>query len=153
MFISDVPKALQVNVRDKGTVLAGFYWNGTPGVKLRYDELTTYPLKDRVALPEQELTARVRSLFPSTTQIVSVRPDSLSLIITDRPGATAIVLPDVQVAVSPQSVISGPITVSPDTVTVYCARHLAAMPRSVKTMTLSRSDITDTLVAEVRIHP
>ncbi len=153
IFISEIPKAIQVNVRDKGTVLAGFYWNGSPGLKLRYDELTSYPVKDRVAFSEQELTSRVRSLFASTTQVVSIRPDSLSLIVTDRPGSTAIVVPDVQVVPSPQSVISGPIRVSPDTVTVYCARHLSAMPKMVKTMTLSRSDLTDTLVAEVRLHP
>lgn len=153
MFISDVPKFIQVNVRDKGTVLAGYYWNGTPGLKLCYEELIHYPLKDRVALPEQELTARVRSLFPSTTQIAGIRPDSLSLIVTDLPGSTAIVVPDVQVVPSPQCVISGPITISPDTVTVYSARHLAAVPRTVRTMTISRSELTDTLVAEVRIHP
>lgn len=153
IFISDVPKFLQVNVRDKGTVLAGFSWNGTPGLKLRYDEMTHYPLKDRVAFSEQELTARVRSLFPSTSQVTAIRPDSLSLIVTDRPGSRAIVVPDVQVVPSPQCVISGPITVSPDTVIVYSARHLAAIPRSVKTMTLNRSDLTDTLVAEVRLHP
>lgn len=153
VFVSDVPKSLQVNVRDKGTTLAGYYWNGVPSLKLSYDEFTTYPLKDRIAFPEQELTARVRSLFSSSSQIVSIRPDSLSLVYTDRPGATAIVVPDVQVVPSPQCVISGPITVSPDTVTVYSARHLSAMPASVKTMTLSRSNLKDTLVAEVRIHP
>lgn len=152
-FISEVPKSLTVNVRDKGSVLAGFFWNGTPGLKIRYDELTVYPLRDRVAFPEQELTSRVRSLFSSTTQVVSVRPDSLSLIYTDRPGAKAVVIPDLQVEPSAQSVISGPITISPDTVTVYAARHLAVRPSSVKTMTLNRSDLTDTLVCEVRIHP
>lgn len=153
IFISEVPKTLQVNVRDKGTVLAGFYWNGTPALKLRYNELTSYPLKDRVAFPEQELASRVRSLFASTSQIVSVRPDSLSLIITDRPGTRAIVIPDLQIEPSPQSVISGPVKISPDTVTVYTARHLAARPTTVKTMTLSRSGLTDTLVCEVRIRP
>lgn len=152
-FISEVPRSLQVNVRDKGTVLAGYIWNGVPTLRLRYDELTHYPLKDRVALSEQDLQARVRALFPSTAQVGGIRPDSLSFIVTDRPGSTAIVLPEVQAVASPQCVISGPITVSPDTVTVYSARHLAASPRSVKTMTVSRTDLTDTLVVEVRIHP
>lgn len=152
-FISAVPKSLTVNVRAKGTMIAGFYWNGTPSLKIRYDELTVYPLKDRVAFPEQELTARVRSLFSSTTQVVSVRPDSLSLIYTDRPGSKSIVIPDIQVNPSPQSVISGPIRVSPDSVTVFAARHLAKIPAEVKTMSISRSGLTDTLVCEVKLRP
>lgn len=152
-FISEVPKSLTVNVRDKGSVLAGFYWNGAPGLKIRYDELTAYPLKDRVAFPEQELAARVRALFASTTQVVSVRPDSLSLIYTDRPGTKALVIPDLQIEPSAQSVISGPVTISPDTVLVYAARHLAVRPSSVKTMLLSRTDLTDTLVCDVKIRP
>lgn len=152
-FISEVPKALTVNVRDKGSVLAGFYWNGTPGLKISYDELTAYPLRDRVAFPAQELTSRVRSLFASTTQVVSIRPDSLSLIYTDRPGTRAVVIPDLQVEPSSQSVISGPITISPDSVTVYAARHLTVKPLSVQTMTLNRSGLTDTLICEVKIRP
>ncbi len=152
-FISEVPKSLTVNVRDKGSVLAAYYWNATPGLKIRYDELTAYPLKDRVAFPEVELNARVRGLFASTTQVVSIRPDSLSFIITDRPGVRAVVIPDLQVEPSAQSVISGSITVSPDTVTAYAARHLASRPVSVKTMPISRTDLTDTLVYKVRLRP
>lgn len=152
-FISDVPKSLTVNVRAKGTVFAGYYWNGTPSMKLRYDEMVVYPLKDRVALPEQELTARIRSLFSSTTQVVSVRPDSLSFIFTDRPGVKAVVIPDLQVDPSPQSVISGPVKISPDTVTVYSAGHLAVHPAEVTTMSINRSGLTDTLVCEVRLRP
>lgn len=153
VFVSDVPKVLQVNVRDKGTTLAGYSWNGVHSLKLRYDEFTNYPLKDRIAFPEQELIARVRSILSSTSQVVGIRPDSLSLVYTDRPGAPVVVVPDVQVVPSPQCVISGPIKVSPDTVTVYSARHLSVMPASVKTLTLSRTNLKDTLVAEVRIHP
>lgn len=152
-FISEPPQHIQVSLRDKGSVLAGYIWNGTPTLKLDYGQMEQDALKDRVVLGEQQLQARVHALFPATAQVVSIRPDSLSLIVTDRPGRIAQVIPDVNAVADPQSVICGPITVSPDTVMVYSARHLSATPRTVRTMTVNRTDLKDTLVLEVRLHP
>lgn len=152
-FITEPPHSIQVNVRDKGSVLASYVWNGAPSLKIDYDEMEQDALKDRVVLGEQQMQTRIHSLFPATAQVVSLRPDSLSLVVTDRPGHVARVIPDVKAVADPQCVISGAITVSPDTVTVYSARHLAATPRTVKTMTVNRTDLKDTLVVEVRLHP
>ncbi len=151
-FISDVPQTLQVAVRDKGTVLTSFIWNGTPTLELDYERLTAYPDRDRVGLSESALNTQVRGLFAATTQVVSIRPDSLSFIITDRPGRKSIVMPDLNITPSPQSVISGPITIQPDTVTVFAARHLAAYPRVVHTQSVVKSNVKDTLVMEVKLR-
>lgn len=151
-FISDVPQTLQVAVRDKGTVLTSFSWNGTPTLVLDYERLTAYPDRDRVAMSEQTLNAQVRGLFAATTQVVSIRPDSLSFIITNRPGRKSIVMPDLSITPSPQSVISGDIKIEPDTVTVFAAPHLAAYPRIVYTQSMVRTNVKDTLVMDLKLR-
>lgn len=152
-FISELPEAVVVNVRDKGSVLANYFIAGAPTLKVKYGELLSDPVMDRVLMGEQELGSRVRALFGSTTQIVDMHPDSLSFIVTDTPGRRVPVVADIEALPSARSVISGPIRVEPDSVTVYTARHLAVRLRAAHTVSVSRSDLTDTLVMEVRLRP
>ncbi|MCX4330919.1 MAG: hypothetical protein OSJ24_01840 [Muribaculaceae bacterium] len=150
-FVTEPPEFLQVGVRDKGTVLANYSLAGSRTLKIAYSEMTSDESKDRVFLSEQQLGGRLRSLFDPTTQIVSVRPDSLSLIVTDHAPSTARVIADVDASAASQFVISGPITIQPDTVKVYTARHLASRPRIVRTARITRTELTDTLSLEVRL--
>lgn len=152
-FVSEPPPFLQVGIRDKGTVLANYTIGGGRTLKINYSDLTFDESKDRVTLTEQQLNSRLRSLFDPTTQIVSIRPDSLSLIVTDRAPNAARVVADVEATAASQFVISGPITVTPDTVKVYSARHLRIRPHVVKTAKITRSELKDTLCLEVRLMP
>lgn len=152
-FISDVPPTLQVSVRDKGTVLANYVWGGTPSLKVAYKDFVYDEVKDRVVMGELALESKVRGLFGSTTQVVALRPDSLSLIITDKAPTLAKVIPEIEASPASQCVISGPITVSPDTVKVYSARHLPVKARQVRTVKLNRTGLRDTLQLQVRLQP
>lgn len=152
-FISEPPSFLQVGLRDKGTLLANYSLSGTRTVKINYGDFAFNEEEDRLTLTEQQLNSRLRALFDPTTQIISVRPDSLSFIVTDRAPTQARVVPDVEVSPASQFVISGPVEVEPDTVKVYSARHLRIRPSKVKTVKITRSDLRDTLVAEVRLQP
>ena len=152
-FISVVPANLNINVRDKGAVLANYKWGGLPQLRLSYKDFTYDDRTDRIVLGKQDLESKVRSLFSSSTQLLSIRPDSLSLVVTDSPGVRAKVHPDIEVTPSAQSVISGPIRIQPDSVTVYSARKMPIAAREVRTMHVVRNGLTDTLVMEVRLHP
>lgn len=152
-FITEAPATIAVGLRDKGTQLMTYRWKGTPTLKIRYADFTYHTAKDRLAMSKPELEARVRSLLGTATQVVAMRPDSLSLIVTDRPGKAVPVRAVANITSSGESVISGPITVEPESVMVYSARHLAVMPREVNTMAVSRSDVTDTLNVRVGLKP
>lgn len=151
-FITEPPQYMLVGVRDKGTVLANYSISGARTLKVSYADMTFDETNDRLTMTEQQLGARLRSLFDPTTQIVSMRPDSLSLIVTDRAPNRAKVIADVEVTPAGQYVISGPITVSPDTVNVYSARHLRVRPRTVRTAKITRTELKDTLQLEVRLQ-
>lgn len=152
-FISEPPAFLQISVRDKGTVLTNYSLGGSRTLKINYSDMTFDESKDRVTLSEQQLNSRLRTIFDPTTQIVSVRPDSLSFIVTDRAPNKAQVVADIEATPAGQFVISGPITVTPDTVSVYSARHLRIRPKIVRTAKISRTELKDTLCVEVRLQP
>lgn len=153
-FISEMPENIQVSVRDKGTSLFNYSWGGSPLLKINYSDFTYDALKDRIVLGEQQLNSLLRGTFGTSAQIVSMRPDSLSLTITDRPATLAVVSPQIEVTAAAQSVIFGPITVSPDTVKIYSARYVRVdkLP-VVETVKITRSDAKDTLHIEAPLVP
>jgi hypothetical protein len=152
-FISDVPGTITVSVRDKGTSLVNYVWGNMPTLKIRYNEFTHNSYNERIVCSQQELNMRVRSLFGANAQVMSLRPDSLSFVVTDQPGRPAKVVPCIDAQASIQSVISGPITVKPDSVLIYSAKKLPITMQTVSTMEISRTELTDTLTLEVRIKP
>ncbi len=151
-FITEPPAYLTLGVRDKGTVLANYSISGGKTLKIDYSDMVFDDARDRVTLSTQVLENRLRTFFDPTTQIVSVRPDSLSLIVTDRSPNLARVIPDVDISPASQFVIAGPVKVEPDTVSVYSARHLHVRPRTVRTVKITRTELKDSLTFEVSLQ-
>ncbi len=149
--ISDIPKTVSVSVRDKGTSLLHVAYGGNPRISVKYSDLTSDELNDRMVISEQMLKSRVRELFSSSAQVVTAVPDSISLIVTDRQPVYARVTDNVEVTVDPQCAISGPITVEPDTVAVYFAPHASLPSAALTTEKLVRSNLKDTLRVELRV--
>lgn len=150
-FISDVPQTLLVSVRDRGTSLFNYSWSGVPSLNIPFGEMNREKRGSRVTIPALEMSSRVRSLFGQQAQVLSVRPDSLNLIFTDRPGRRVKVTPDVDATPSWQSVISGKITVEPDSVTIYSVAQMSTGISKIPTMELKLDDLTETYVGKVRI--
>lgn len=150
-FISDVPPTLLVSVRDRGTSLFNYTWSGTPGLTVPFSEMNADAAGSRVTIPGQEMSSRVRSLFGQQAQVLSVRPDSLNLIYTSLPGRKVKVIPAVNAHTSWQSVISGKITVSPDSVMLYSVNKLGAAMKHIDTAELTLDELTETYTGSVRV--
>ena len=151
-FISDVPDAVQVSLRDKGTSLAEYVWGSAPTITVSYNKLHHDKYKNRLTLSATELTAAVRSVVGASAKVQNIRPDSLSIIFTTRPGRKMPVSAVVDVTPSLQCVISGKVKVEPESVMVYSANALPRSLKTVSTSTLIRSEVADTLIAEVSLR-
>lgn len=151
IFISDVPQTLLVSVRDRGTSLFNYSWSGVPTLGIPFKEMNSEPGSSRVTIPGNEMASRVRSLFGQQAQVLSVRPDSLNLIYTKQPGRRVKVAPDVNINPSWQSVIAGPVTVEPDSVTVYSVARLSGNFDRVSTVELTLDDISETYTGKLRL--
>lgn len=150
-FISDPPKDIHVTVRDQGVALLRYDWGSTKPLDFSYADFTYDEVNDRLVLSSQKLNARLRDIYSGSAQIMTVRPDSLSLVVTTRKPSMAKVIPDVSVTTSSQTVISGPITVRPDSVRIYTATHAALPELTVHTEKLIRTGLEDTLRVKLEI--
>ncbi len=150
-FISEVPQTLLVSVRDKGTSLFNYTWSGTPSLSIPFNEMKADKSSSRVTIPGQEMSSRVRSLFGQQAQVLSVRPDSLNLVYTSKPGHKVKVVAEVNAVPSWQSVISGKITVDPDSVTVYSVDRISGNIGQLSTEKIDLEDISETYTGKVRL--
>ena len=151
-FISEVPDNVHINVRDKGTELLKFNWGGTPTLKIPYGDFTADSYGERLTVSQAALQAKVGQLIGAGAQVMGVRPDSLSFLVTDLPGRRVAVSPQVKASASALSVLSGPVTVSPDSVTVYSTRSASSQLRKAKTRPTERTELTDTVRLEVLLE-
>lgn len=151
-FITEPPEYISVSLRDKGTILANYSLGGIKTLKINYSDFIFDSTKDRITLSAQTLDNRLRSFFDATTQIVTIRPDSLSMIVTDRVPNLAHVIAEVDATPAAQFIIAGPISVAPDTVRAYYARHIPQRTRTAHTVKIVRSELRDSVTFEVALQ-
>lgn len=150
-FISDVPSRIHISVRDKGIELLRYKWSGTPQITVNYDELTYDEHNDRVSFSNQLLLSKLHTSLPASATILTCQPDSLSITVTKRAPTPARVYADVEITPSPECVISGPVTVNPDTVLIYSGNHAQIPSSKIHTEKLIRSGVKDTLHVSVSL--
>ena len=81
-FISDVPKTIHVEVRDKGSGLMRTMWMKTPTVNLNFRELAEH---GQLRCSHSDMMAALKETFGTGATIISTSIDSLRLANTDRP--------------------------------------------------------------------
>lgn len=150
-LISDVPKAINVSVRDKGSALIKYVWGESPTMKIKFDEYDNG--ENRVIMGESEINSRLRSFFSSGCQITSSKPDSINIYYTTGKGRKAGVKINTDLHPALQYTINGDITVSTDSVTIYSVSDLPLALNSVNTETIVRDNLKDTAYIDVKIIP
>lgn len=150
--ISNVPVSLSVSVKGKGTQLVRYLWaRSTPSLKLRFD--SRHCVNSNFNYTRQQLDARLRDYFGAGVQIVSCRPDSLHIAYTSRPGKRIKVAINADITPELQYIISGPITASTDSVTIYSNKPIPKTLTHVSTEPIVRSGLRDTTRYKVHIQP
>lgn len=152
-FISEVPVAVKASVRDKGSILMRYHFNHSKVMKIEWSEYVGRTDDNKFLMGRQDLGARLREYFGTSSQIVTVAPDSLKLIYTTAPGRRVAVRLNADVRPALGSIVNGPLVVGTDSVTLYSVTDMPHSLNSVETMPLVRSNLTDTTVVLVKIKP
>ncbi len=150
-FISDVPAAVKVSVRDKGSALIRHRMGGVKPMKLDWKDYASSGSK--FMMGKVDLGARLRDYFGSSSQIVTVVPDSIRINYTTDPGRKVPVLVRADVHAAFGSVVNGPLTIDTDSVTLYALNDLPLDLNAVETIPIVRSNLSDTSRITVRIDP
>lgn len=148
--IEESPKVL-VRVKAKGVQMLKYTWGAQPKLKINFN---TYATDDnRIYVSRTQLTSLINEYFGHGISISSIKPDSLDLTYTTRPGVPVKVRVVSNVQAAAQSVINGDISSDIDSVLVYSVGTIPASLTEIVTDSIVLTDLKDSLVREVNLRP
>ncbi len=150
VIIKDFPSTISATVQAKGSQLMRFFWGKTPALKINL-ESTRKQTEGVFTLSPQKVEARLRDYFGQGVQLLSARPDSLTLTYTRHDGRRVPLTVKADITPDILSISSGEPTANVDSVTLYALGDIPSSIRSVATETLVKSGLKDTARYEVRV--
>lgn len=157
-FISEVPKSLHVEVKDKGSSLMRTMWLKTPTMNLNFRELAE---NGQFICSRSDIMVALKETFGISASIISSSIDSLRLVYTDRPGKSVPVVVSVQAFPKAGFVVYGTPTADPVRVTAYGPREILDTLKRVFTKAYLETDLSESKqfvsdlkpIREVRLIP
>lgn len=149
-FITTPPQYIDVSVKDKGRALVKFDWGTPPTVEVRYGDFIKKG-ENRIVINQEMLSNNIRNSFGSGCEILSIRPDSINLITTSRPGDRLPVFLDITVATEPQFVSYGAMKCDYDSVTVYSLNGIPSNTLNVRTEPVTLRNLKDSTTIKVTL--
>lgn len=151
-FISEVPKTIHVEVKDKGSSLMRTMWLKTPTVTLNFRDLSDH---GQMICSRSDMMSALKETFGSTATILSSSIDSLRLVYTDRPGKSIPVVVLVKANARAGYIVYGQPTAEPTRVTAYGPREIIDTLTRVMTKSYVEQDLSESksFVSELRTIP
>lgn len=108
-----------------------------------------YKSGNKVQFSEAGLKAFFRNMVGGGCQILSVTPDSLSVVYTSQPGIKLPVHANVHVTPAPHYVITGNVKSLIDSVTLYAAGSMDTVYRYLSTVPFTLADVRKSQIVRV----
>lgn len=137
-FISDVPKHIHVEVRDKGSNLMRTSWLHSPTVNLDFRVLAD---GDQLICSRSDMMVALKEAFGGNASILSSSVDSLRLTFTRRPGKPVPVQVSVQARAKAGFVVCGAPKAEPSRVVAYGPREILDTLTRVFTKSYVENDL------------
>lgn len=142
-FISDMPKAIHVEVRDKGSSLMRSIWLKTPTLTLNFREFAE---NGQMVCSRSDIMSALKETFGNSASILSSSLDSLRLVYTDRPGKSVPVVVEVKASAKAGYIVYGNPVSDPPRVTAYGLREIIDTLHRVMTKSYVEQDLSETKI-------
>lgn len=139
-FISEVPKSIHVEVKDKGSSLMRTMWMKTPTLNLNFRDLAEH---GQLICSRTDMMAALKETFGINATILSCSIDSLRLVYTDRPGKSIPVVVAVSASARAGFTVYGLPVADPTRVTAYGPREILDTLTRVFTKAYRESDLSE----------
>lgn len=149
-LLSGYNTSLSITIKDKGSSLMKYGWGNTPTMKLRFNDFTKQN-DTLLLLTSAQLNSAIRGMFGSSATIVAMRPDSLRISYTKRPGVRVPISVKSEIHTLPQYAYAGHPITSVDSVWVYSNSSRRNRIHAITTKSIVLSDLTDTTTMEVAL--
>lgn len=144
--ISPVPNFINVNVRSRGTTLLRYIFNTSPEMNIDY---RNYISGNKIDINDASLKTYFRNKLGSSTQIISVNPDSIVILFTSSRGVEIPVKVDAQVEPGPQYAIIGKVRSLTDSVKLYSLDNAAEKIASISTQPIVLNNVSSSQTLRV----
>lgn len=149
IIASDVPKAVQIVLRDKGTTLLNYmYGDKLPAVVIDY-EVYANP-SGHIRILAAEILRQIRPKLASGTQVVSIRPDTLELYYNNGSSKRVPVRMEGQITPAAGYTISSQ-RIAPDSVLVYASDEQLAAIDAAHVQPVYLRDISAPVSAKLKL--
>lgn len=149
-FISDVPRTIHVEVKDKGSSLMRTAWLKTPTVDLDFRELSE---NGQFICSRSDMMGALKEVFGMSATIVSSSLDSLRLVYTDRPGKSVPVVVELQTSAKAGFVVSNAPSADPPRVKVFGPREILDTITRVFSKRYVENDLSEPVEFETDLMP
>ncbi|MDE7345697.1 MAG: YbbR-like domain-containing protein [Muribaculaceae bacterium] len=141
-FISEVPKTIHVEVKDKGSSLMRSMWMKKPTINLNFRELAE---KGQLICSKSDMMSSLKETFGTSATIISSSIDSLRLVYTDRPGKAIPVVVAVKAHARAGYLVYGQPVSEPTRVTAYGPREIIDTLTRVMTKSYLEADLSESI--------
>ena len=149
-FLTQPPQYIDVSVKDKGRALIKYDWGTPPKVRIRYSDFIKRS-NSHIVINQEMLSNNIRNSFGSGCEILSIRPDSINVATTTRPGDRLPIFFDISATTQPQYIAYGDLKCDFDSVTIYSLNGIPSSMVNVSTEHISLRNLTDTTTIEVAL--
>lgn len=150
-FESDLPKALNVHVRDKGSALLNYSVDKRlRSVNIDLSKLSTD--KSEYVIGQQYLQTEVQKLLLASTKLYSIHPQRLTVKYAMRKSKEVPVVFDGNIQTPSGFLVSGEITTTPAMVTIYGSQQMLDTIDCVKTVYVEVDKVKKTITKDVLLR-
>lgn len=147
-FINDIPEKIHVSVRDKGTNLWRNHYRH-PTMNINFKD---YASKGVLKFSKNDINTSLKSIFGSSSQILSVSMDSITLDYTTNKGKRVPIVVLDRIYPASGSVLEGNPVPEPSNVLIYGEQSVIDSIHKVMTDLISMKDVSETKKVEVPLR-
>lgn len=149
-LLDDMHTSVNVTVKDQGRNILRYDLGNGPSLTLGFKDFEIID-GTKLILSQQRLKGMIRDLFSNNAQIIYSSPDSISIPFTAKPGLMLPIVARIDALASPQHVVFGEITTTPDSAMLFSAdgahSKLSFLPTALSTL----RDLRDTTEIDIKL--
>lgn len=149
---NELPDVFEVTLRDKGLTLFQ-YFRQRRKMTIHLNPMDWYK-KDGISYVDRGvIESRIRANLKPTTQLLSIRPDTLALFFVEKASKALPVVLNRSISLHSQHLLMGEPVLHPATVTAYAPQDILDKLDSVETAVLHVEELSKTATFKVNLVP
>ncbi len=148
-LLQDPPRYIEVQIKDVGQALLDYNIRGVKPLRINLANHNNDV--DAFVVTHNNLISHMGPLFKNTTEIVSFKPDSISIRFTPEPGKKVPVIVTGNITAAHNRSYNNNATATPDSVTIYASAATLRETNAIYTQEIELNDLAESTQLNVQL--